>query len=323
MATFENVNFRSLMGNNIQSALIADQKRSFPGSQSRPISTKAAYGSTGFPSALGLTDVFMNVGLITSTAVAQESAISHLNPLLEVAAAKAGGAKEQTVRDLYQEVWAGYVTSDVLKSLNDMSDEDFKKIFDTDKALPNMGDQTSGSTSETPSTQSGSSGSSSSSGTSSSGSGTPSPQAPSPGDNWGKFARMFLEQLGYPRTQENVDALLTWMLREQPPDSPNGAYNPLNIQTGDVPHIGVTDHGQYIFSNIVQGTSSTADFLTADQYHFYDAVRAALEAGNDATAVLVAIQESPWASSHYGYTLVNSLATVQADRATYENGRLV
>ncbi len=134
---------------------------------------------------------------------------------------------------------------------------------------------------------------------------------------WLDFATALLTELAAPDTQPNIDALLTWMAGEQPPGEPNADFNPLNIQSGGAPHSSLTPGGQYNFPSFEAGVDSTASFL---QGSYYAGIRLALTRGESAVQTVAAIQASPWAASHYGGRLVALLSTVQANRATYENG---
>lgn len=135
--------------------------------------------------------------------------------------------------------------------------------------------------------------------------------------NWLQFARGILFDLALPDTPDNEAALLTWFNREQPPGSPNGAFNPLNIQAGNYPHSGTSGSGQYNFNSWDDGIHQTAEFLRQGAY---SGILTALSFGNNASAVLVAIQDSPWASGHYGGTLPDSLSYTLQNWETLANG---
>lgn len=129
------------------------------------------------------------------------------------------------------------------------------------------------------------------------------------GNNWLQFANAVLKNLSAPVSRPNQEAMLLWMVYENRPDGLVAANNPMNIQTGNYAHIARTRGGQYIFSSPDEGAATTARFLLAG----YDGVVAAFRAGNDARAVLSAIQDSPWAESHYNYQLVY-LVPISDDR---------
>lgn len=134
---------------------------------------------------------------------------------------------------------------------------------------------------------------------------------------WGDFAQSLLTELGAPVTDDNINALLGWFAGEQPPDNPNAAFNPLNIQAGDFPHDGTSGSGQYNFLSYDDGVRQTAAFL---RQSYYTGIVGALMAGQSCYEVLSAVQDSPWASSHYGYGLTGQCAAVSADRARYMAG---
>src|ERR1041385_4161813 len=106
--------------------------------------------------------------------------------------------------------------------------------------------------------------------------------------NWLDFARGILSALGAPDTPSNEPALLTWFNAEQPPQGPNASFNPLNIQAGDFPHAGTSGTGQYNFASFNDGVTQTAAFL---RQGYYTGIVGALQAGNNADAVLQAVQD--------------------------------
>ena len=134
---------------------------------------------------------------------------------------------------------------------------------------------------------------------------------------WGEFATAMLSALGAPESQSNHDALLGWFLGEQPPDAPNAAFNPLNIQAGDFAHVGTSGSGQYDFADLNDGVAQTVAFL---RQGFYVDIVAALTGDLGCAAVLGAVEASPWAEGHYGGTLHDNCPTVAADRARYAAG---
>lgn len=136
---------------------------------------------------------------------------------------------------------------------------------------------------------------------------------------WGDFAVALCGALGAPASQGNVDAFLGWFLGEQPPDAPNAAFNPLNIQAGNFSHGGESGSGQYDFASFDDGVSQTAAFI---RQGFYVDVLAALQTDAGCYAVLSAVEQSPWAEGHYGYTLHNNCATVGGNRAFYMAGQV-
>lgn len=141
---------------------------------------------------------------------------------------------------------------------------------------------------------------------------------PETGGNYLSFAKSLLQTLGAPDTPDNEAALVTWMWAEQS-GQPNAAFNPLNIQAGDYPHVSLSSGGQYNFADWGTGVQQTAAFL---QQGAYSGIVAALQAGNNAANVLSAVQDSPWAGGHYGYQLVGDLANTLANFSTVGNGSI-
>lgn len=135
---------------------------------------------------------------------------------------------------------------------------------------------------------------------------------------WGDFAASVCAALGVPASTDNVDALLGWFLGEQPPNGPNAAFNPLNIQEGDVGY-GTSGTGQTNYGTYDQGVNATARVISQGNM---SGILAAFRSGATCYDILVAVEQSPWASGHYGYTLHNNCATVQSNRAYYLAGQL-
>jgi len=134
---------------------------------------------------------------------------------------------------------------------------------------------------------------------------------------WSDFVTALLVELADPDTQPNVDALLTWLAAEQPPNSPNAQFNPLNIQTGGAAHDSTTPGGQYNFASFDAGVQATASFLGGS---YYAGILTALRRGDSAVQTVAAIQASPWAASHYNGRLVPLLSVVQSNRNEYLAG---
>lgn len=146
------LNQQHVLNGTVRQTVIQNQKLSIPTATGRPMTTKANFGSTGFPSALSLTDTFMNSGLVLSSAVVQENATSALRNLEFMATGKAAGTLTKSTKIVFEEVWRGYVSADTLKALEDLSDAQYKKIFGEPKEdVSNSNSSKSGSTSEQPS----------------------------------------------------------------------------------------------------------------------------------------------------------------------------
>jgi len=120
--------------------------------------------------------------------------------------------------------------------------------------------------------------------------------------DWAKLVLIFGD---FPLTQANIDVMLRWMRQENGPDNWWNRNNPLNNGNGSGGGSGL---GSYATLSIA--AEYAADSLR--RYAFYDAIEAALEAGDDADATARAIWASPWATSHYGYGTHWSTAPVKA-----------
>lgn len=139
------------------------------------------------------------------------------------------------------------------------------------------------------------------------------------GATWDQFARALLGALGAPVTADNEAAMLTWFVHEQPPNSPNGAYNPLNIQNDDFAGLGYTKtgHGQWNFPDFTTGVQAVTRELNT---RLYAPVKAALMQGNNPVGVLDAVQSSPWAAGHYGGHLASDYSP--ANLSKYAGGQV-
>jgi hypothetical protein len=117
--------------------------------------------------------------------------------------------------------------------------------------------------------------------------------------SWGGFATDLLNTIHAPATPENISALITWFKGEQPPNSPNATWNPLNIQNSDFANMGYSKsgHGQWNFPSEQAGISAIMRELTTKMYA---PIMQALMQGNNPQGALSAIQSSPWAEGHYG-----------------------
>lgn len=135
---------------------------------------------------------------------------------------------------------------------------------------------------------------------------------------WGEFAQSLCGALGVAASADNVNALLGWFLGEQPPNSPNAAFNPLNIQEGDVGY-GESGSGQTNYGSFDQGVAATARVISQGNMA---AIRDAMASGASCTDILTAVEQSPWASGHYGYALHNNCATVGANPGFYMGGQV-
>ena len=120
-------------------------------------------------------------------------------------------------------------------------------------------------------------------------------------DSW---ARALLRADGLPRTSCNVAAVVTWELHEGGGFGNQAAFNPLNVNPGaGAGWPGYNATGAWAFPDAPTGLRYTVQTLN-DGY--YGSIVSALQAGNSDTNVLTAVQNSPWAGSHYGYALAAS-----------------
>lgn len=141
--------------------------------------------------------------------------------------------------------------------------------------------------------------------------------------HWLDFARGLLAAIAAPDTHNNEAAILTWMVAEQPPNSPNAAFNPLNIQAHGYPNeagiTGTSGTGQFNYTDWQTGIQQTAAFLSQSRYGI---VVADFRGDAPAAQTLAAIQASGWAGGGYGGGLPATLPGVLMHFDDYANGRI-
>jgi hypothetical protein len=123
-------------------------------------------------------------------------------------------------------------------------------------------------------------------------------------DNPSGWARALLAADSLPLTACNLSAVTEWEAREGGGFGNQAAYDPLNVNPG--PGAGWPGHpaiGAWAFPSAAIGLRYTVATLGNGDYA---GILATLRAGNSAQAVCDAIEDSPWAASHYGYDLTAS-----------------
>lgn len=118
------------------------------------------------------------------------------------------------------------------------------------------------------------------------------------------WATQFLEKSGAPVTEQNLQAIMTWMNAEGGHFKNTAKYNPLNT-TKTMPGAKTMQNssaGVKSYASWNQGLEANVQTLNLS---YYKDVRSALMKGDDANAVLQAVQNSPWAAGHYGYKLAS------------------
>jgi hypothetical protein len=102
------------------------------------------------------------------------------------------------------------------------------------------------------------------------------------------WARDFLSKLGMPITSENVKAVSAWEQAE----GTKASFNPLaTTQSGFSGETRFNSVGVKNYATYQDGIDANVHALTNGRY---PNILAALQAGNDATAVAQAIKDSPW-----------------------------
>ena len=118
------------------------------------------------------------------------------------------------------------------------------------------------------------------------------------------WADALLQAESMPLTSCNISAIEAWEHAEGGGFGNQAAGNPLNVNppaTAGWP--GHEANGAWAFDTPANGLKYTIETLNNGNY---GSVLAALRAGNDAQSVMNAIETSPWAASHYHYSLTAS-----------------
>lgn len=119
--------------------------------------------------------------------------------------------------------------------------------------------------------------------------------------NPGGWAKALLAAEGDPQTSCDLNAVTAWEAREGGGFGNQAQNDPLNVNPG--PGAGWPGYpaiGAWAFPDAATGLRYTVATLNNGDYA---AILAALRAGDNAQAVCDAIEDSPWAASHYDGTL--------------------
>lgn len=118
------------------------------------------------------------------------------------------------------------------------------------------------------------------------------------------WASALLAADSLPQTSCNLSAVTEWEAREGGGFGNQAAFNPLNVNPGPgAGWPGYSAIGAWAFPDAATGLRYTVQTLNNGDY---GGILAALRAGNSAQAVCDAIENSPWAGSHYDYDLTAS-----------------
>ena len=112
-----------------------------------------------------------------------------------------------------------------------------------------------------------------------------------------QWATDFLTKLGKPLTEDNINAMTTWMAWEGGHWKNSAYYNPLNTTlktggaTGSMNSVGVKRYNSW-----ESGLDATIQTISTGKYG-YDQILNALSKGNDAQAVISAVNNSKWGTN--------------------------
>lgn len=144
------------------------------------------------------------------------------------------------------------------------------------------------------------------------GSGTPVTPMPTRGE----WANSLLKLCGFPVNTETLLAIVTWETAE----NTQASFNPLatTLVYGDASNLAGNLAGVQNYGDEQTGLKATqATLFNTGGGATYAGVRTALGNGNSASAILTAVEASPWASGNYGGSLLSLMATVQANYNQY------
>jgi hypothetical protein len=105
------------------------------------------------------------------------------------------------------------------------------------------------------------------------------------------WAKTLLSRLGKPVTQANIRALTTWAAWEGGQWHNSAHYNPLNTEQPEPGATNMNKEGVKSYGSWDQGYTATIQTLNNGRY---GKILSALTAGNNSTAVLKAVNHSPW-----------------------------
>jgi hypothetical protein len=129
----------------------------------------------------------------------------------------------------------------------------------------------------------------------------------------GDWVDAFLVARTCPQTPENVVAVLTWIRSEWGGWAPvRATWNPLNTTYSLPPQSDYNSVGVKNYETFEQGVTANSRTLALG---YYPAIRAALEAGDDANRTITAIHASPWGSKPNAGTLAYVRNNLGADSA--------
>ena len=113
-----------------------------------------------------------------------------------------------------------------------------------------------------------------------------------------EWATGLLGKLGAPVTDQNLQAMTTWMAFEGGHWKNNANYNPLNTTQKENGAKSINSAGVKSYQSWDQGYQATLDTLNNGKY---TNILSALRQGTDASAVLGAVNASPWGTKIPGY----------------------
>lgn len=117
----------------------------------------------------------------------------------------------------------------------------------------------------------------------------------------GGWAKAFLASAKLPLTTCNYHAVLEWEAHEGGGFGNQALYNPLNVNPpANTGWPGYHADGAWAFPDAQTGLNYTVSTLYNGNY---TSILIAFRNGGSAQADCNAIQDSPWAGSHYSYTL--------------------
>lgn len=110
------------------------------------------------------------------------------------------------------------------------------------------------------------------------------------------FAEALLNQMGFPETPQNVEALTAWQRAEGGNWQNDARFNPFNTTLSEPGAASINSVGVKAYTSWSQGLGATISTLSGSAYA---GIRSALSSGSDAQAVANAIASSPWGTESF------------------------
>ncbi|SHH03444.1 hypothetical protein SAMN05443575_3146 [Jatrophihabitans endophyticus] len=131
------------------------------------------------------------------------------------------------------------------------------------------------------------------------------------------WARDLLTRMGYPVTTENMTSVLAWEYQEGGHFKNAATFNPLNSTLGHKTYGSMNGVGVATYPDYETGMTQTIKTL---KLHYYDKIRADLQANADPATTTADIKASPWGTWHGGASTAGALGQARKNVAAHPVG---